>query len=159
MDLAEGNAALRAAAGLGGRAGRIEPLGDLTEVARAGNIEGAKLLLAAGADVNATEQWGGQSPLMWAAAQSQPEMIKLLLANGANADARGAVRYWERKVIQEPRPKDMNQGGFTALLYAAREGGRGVLFAVSADGRVRQRLVLADGDVREPAWSPYRSAR
>ena len=24
------------------------------------------------------------------------------------------------------------------------------------DGRVRQRLVLADGDVREPAWSPYR---
>jgi TolB protein len=31
-----------------------------------------------------------------------------------------------------------------------------VLYAVSADGRVRQRLVLADGDVREPAWSPYR---
>jgi TolB protein len=31
-----------------------------------------------------------------------------------------------------------------------------VLYAVSADGRVRQRLVLSDGDVREPAWSPYR---
>lgn len=45
------------------------------------------------------------------------------------------------------------------ILYAAREGGRGVLYAVSADGRVRQRLVLADGDVREPAWSPYRTAR
>ena len=45
------------------------------------------------------------------------------------------------------------------LLYAAREGGRGVLYAVSADGRVRQRLVLADGDVREPAWSPYRGVR
>jgi TolB protein len=42
------------------------------------------------------------------------------------------------------------------LLYAAREGRRGVLYAVSADGRVRQRLVLADGDVREPAWGPYR---
>lgn len=42
------------------------------------------------------------------------------------------------------------------LLYAAREGRRGVLYAVSADARVRQRLVLADGDVREPAWSPYR---
>lgn len=42
------------------------------------------------------------------------------------------------------------------ILYAAREGSRGVLFAVSADGRVRQRLVLADGDVREPAWSPFR---
>ncbi|MGH8055253.1 MAG: Tol-Pal system beta propeller repeat protein TolB [Stenotrophomonas sp.] len=45
------------------------------------------------------------------------------------------------------------------VLYAAREGGRGVLYEVSADGRVRQRLVLADGDVREPAWGPYRTAR
>lgn len=42
------------------------------------------------------------------------------------------------------------------VLYAAREGQRGVLYAVSADGRVRQRLVLASGDVREPAWSPFR---
>jgi len=45
------------------------------------------------------------------------------------------------------------------VLYAAREGGRGVLYAVSADARVRQRLVLADGDVREPAWGPYRVVR
>jgi len=42
------------------------------------------------------------------------------------------------------------------IIYAASEGSRGVLFAVSADGRVSQRLVLADGDVREPAWSPFR---
>jgi TolB protein len=45
------------------------------------------------------------------------------------------------------------------ILYAAREGSRGVLYAVSADARVRQRLVLADGDVREPAWGPYRQQR
>ena len=42
------------------------------------------------------------------------------------------------------------------ILYATKDGRRGVLYAVSADGRVRQRLVLSDGDVREPAWSPYR---
>ena len=42
------------------------------------------------------------------------------------------------------------------VLYAGREGRRGVLYAVSADARVRQRLILAEGDVREPAWSPYR---
>jgi len=42
------------------------------------------------------------------------------------------------------------------LLYAASEGIRGVLYAASADGRVRQRLGLAEGDVREPAWGPYR---
>ena len=45
------------------------------------------------------------------------------------------------------------------ILYAAREGRRGVLYAVSSDGRVRQRLVLADGDVREPAWGPFREPR
>jgi TolB protein len=42
------------------------------------------------------------------------------------------------------------------LLYATKEGRRGVLYAVSADGRVRLRLVTAEGDVREPAWSPFR---
>ncbi len=42
------------------------------------------------------------------------------------------------------------------LLYAASEGPRGVLYAASADGRVRQRLGYAEGDVREPAWGPFR---
>jgi TolB protein len=41
------------------------------------------------------------------------------------------------------------------ILYATRDGGRGVLAAVSVDGRVRQLLVLQEGDVREPAWSPF----
>jgi ankyrin repeat protein len=94
----------------------------LMVVARTGNVEAAALLLKAGADVNAKEEWGGQSALMWAAAQSQPEMVKLLVASGADVNARGVVRQWERKVIAEPRPKDMNRGGFTPLLYAAREG-------------------------------------
>jgi uncharacterized protein len=94
----------------------------LMEVARTGNVEAATLLLDAGADVNAVELWGEQSAIMWAAAQKQPAMIKLLAARGADVDAHGAVRNWERKVIREPRPKDMNQGGFTPLHYAAREG-------------------------------------
>jgi TolB protein len=42
------------------------------------------------------------------------------------------------------------------LLYAATEGTHGVLYSVSDDGNVRQRLVLSDGDVREPSWGPYR---
>jgi len=41
------------------------------------------------------------------------------------------------------------------ILYATSEGRRGVLAAVSVDGGVRQRLVLSEGDVREPAWSPF----
>jgi TolB protein len=41
------------------------------------------------------------------------------------------------------------------VLYATEVGDRGVLEAVSADGRARQRLGLKMGDVREPAWSPF----
>jgi TolB protein len=40
------------------------------------------------------------------------------------------------------------------ILLATVIGGRGVLSAVSADGRVKQRLTLSAGDVREPAWGP-----
>lgn len=106
-----------------------DPNGENTEgetalmvVARAGNVEAAERLVDAGADVNAREDWGGQSAVMWAAAQGQAEMIRFLASRGADLDARGVVRQWARKVITEPRPKDMNKGGFTPLLYAAREG-------------------------------------
>jgi ankyrin repeat protein len=97
----------------GADANTANPEGEtaLMAVARTGNVEAATLLLDAGADVNAIELWGQQSALMWAAAQHQPEMIKLLLARGADVNARGAVRNWERKVIKEPRPKDLNPGG------------------------------------------------
>ena len=94
----------------------------LMEVARSGKLEAAKLLVEAGADVNIKEQFGGQTALMWAAAQSQAEMVKFLASTGADLNARGVIRQWERKVITEPRPKDLNKGGYTPLLYAAREG-------------------------------------
>ena len=41
------------------------------------------------------------------------------------------------------------------IIYATREGGRGVLAIVSIDGRVQQRLASSAGEVREPAWSPF----
>jgi TolB protein len=41
------------------------------------------------------------------------------------------------------------------ILIATEVGGRGVLSAVSSDGRIKQRLSVAAGDVREPAWGPY----
>ena len=40
------------------------------------------------------------------------------------------------------------------VLYATEARGRGILSAVSSDGRVKQRLVSDAGDVREPAWGP-----
>lgn len=41
------------------------------------------------------------------------------------------------------------------LIYATQVNGRGVLSAVSLDGRTRQQLLLTEGDIREPAWSPF----
>ncbi len=44
-----------------------------------------------------------------------------------------------------------------AMIIYATMGARGAeLAAVSADGRVRQRLALQQGEVREPAWGPIR---
>jgi ankyrin repeat protein len=94
----------------------------LMAVARTGNIEGAKLLLSHGAKIDAVEQWGGQTALMWAAAQSQPDMVRFLIKRGASVNARSVVRDWQRRVTAEGRPKNMNRGGFTPLLYASREG-------------------------------------
>jgi TolB protein len=41
------------------------------------------------------------------------------------------------------------------ILYASRDRGRGVLALVSSDGRVQERLVSSEGEVQEPAWSPF----
>lgn len=103
-------------------------------VARTGNVEAAKLLLKAGAKVDAREQWGGQTALIWAAAQNQPAMIRLLAAKGANVNARSAVRDWERRMTAEERPKDMNRGGMSALMFAARDGSIEAVRALLAVG-------------------------
>jgi len=42
------------------------------------------------------------------------------------------------------------------ILYATEQKGKGVLAAVSVDGRIHQRLGESNRDVREPAWSPIR---
>ena len=43
----------------------------------------------------------------------------------------------------------------TMMIYATQDRGRGILAAVSIDGRVKYTLPSASGDVREPAWSPF----
>ncbi|HEY8521168.1 MAG TPA: ankyrin repeat domain-containing protein [Gammaproteobacteria bacterium] len=94
----------------------------LMVVARTDNVAAATLLLDRGANVNARETRKEQTALMWAAAQSRPAMVELLVARGADVDARSKVHQWERYVTAEPRTKSMPSGGFTPLLYAARQG-------------------------------------
>jgi ankyrin repeat protein len=93
----------------------------LMAVARTGNVDAARLLLDRGAAIDAREKWGGQTALMWAAARRHPAMIDFLAERGATIDARSAQRDYQRHVTAEGRPKSLDTGGFTPLLYAARE--------------------------------------
>ena len=48
----------------------------LLAVARTGNVEAADLLVKAGAKVDARENFGGQTALMWASARRHPRMMQ-----------------------------------------------------------------------------------
>jgi len=104
-------------------------------VARGTNTKAAKLLLDNGANVNAVEQQRKQTALMWASAQSQGPMVRLLVAHGADVNARALVNPvatamfstasptdWLSNVTVEPRATYRAAGGLTPLLYATREG-------------------------------------
>ena len=81
------------------------------------------MLLDRGADVNARERYKGQTALMWAAAERHPPVVKLLLERGAD----WKVRSFDRET-KPPRLSAASsispipRGGFTALMFAAREG-------------------------------------
>lgn len=92
-------------------------------------------------------------------ASVDPHSGLLAMVHGGDANFRIAVLDRESERLRVLSPGRMDESPSFApngrmILYAAREGERGVLAAVSVDGSFRQRLVLSDGDVREPAWSP-----
>jgi ankyrin repeat protein len=72
--------------------------------------------------VEARESWHGETALMWAAAEGHPEMMRELIAHGADVNARSNVNKWERQTTAEPREKWLPLGGLTPLLFAARQG-------------------------------------
>ncbi len=43
----------------------------------------------------------------------------------------------------------------TMVIYATRQQGRGVLILASINGRVKLPIPTAQGEIREPSWSPY----
>src|SRR5690606_14916341 len=54
-----------------------------------------------GARIDSVESWRGQNALMWAAGEGHADVVRLLLARGANVNAR-------------------SKSGFTPLLFAVR---------------------------------------
>lgn len=106
----------------------------LMGAAMAGSVACVNVLLDAAADVNARETHHGQTPLMFAAWENRPRVLRLLIGRGAHPELASNVL-----VLNEPRFDDEGNprrrrkgreqsggnsamGGMTALLFAAREG-------------------------------------
>ncbi len=91
---------------------------------KTGELPIVEILIKAGANVNTIEKFHNQTPLMWAAAATKNagEMVKLLLAKGADVKPRALYSDWPSQITSEPRAQYRPVGGLTALLYAARGG-------------------------------------
>jgi uncharacterized protein len=119
-----------------------------------GDVAGVKLLLEHGASINVTENKQGQTALMWAVAERHPEVVRVLVDNGADIHVRS-------KSIKEPEPYIIAikpgesiwgsnyppevrfqkiSGEFTALHFATQQG----------DINSAQILIDAGADVNAP---------
>jgi ankyrin repeat protein len=101
-----------------------------------GDLPVFQMLIDAGANVNAVEKVQDQTPLMWAAAATRNagEMVKALVAKGANVNARAKFSDWPSQITSEPRGQYHAYGGLTPLLYAARGGCAACVDALLAGG-------------------------
>ncbi len=96
-----------------------------------------------------------------AAADISPDGRYLTLVNNSGHGFRIAVMDMQNQAMRVISNGSLDEGPSYApngsmIIYATAEQGRGVLAAVSADGRVKQKIRLTEGDVREPTWSPFR---
>lgn len=126
--------------------------------ARSGNTETATRLVEVGADINAKENTYGQTALMVAAGLDRAEVVRLLLAKGA--DWRLASKVADLKALTAPAEGEGRgpaavagrvdvpgvtrgyryneligaQGGLTALHFAARQGSANAVRALVEGG-------------------------
>ena len=133
----------------GAAPGAALPSGEtaLMTAARTGSADAVTALLAHGADPNARETTEGQTALMWAVAQRHPDVAEVLIEAGADIHARSRVR----SVATASSPRTgaaegvsvIDEGGFSPLLFAARQG----------DLESARLLLAAGADVNDTAPS------
>jgi Zn-dependent protease with chaperone function len=106
--------------------------------AQDGNDAIATLLLQAGADIEAQDEYTGMTPLMTAAQAGQSDMVALLASKGAEVNAQDldgmtALMYAAMNGHTETvktlldlgaNPKKADHSGMTALMYAIQSGYR-----------------------------------
>jgi ankyrin repeat protein len=114
--------------------------------ARAGSPAAVTLLLARGADVNGREAVLGENAVIWAAVEDHAPVIAALAAAGADVNARSNVTKFPRRDYgdgKSGRFTVLPRGGWTPLMYAARQDSRAAIRALASAGA---RLDLADPD-------------
>ncbi len=116
----------------------------LMAAARSGDVESIRALLAAGAAPDASESSNGETAVMWAAAEDHAYAVRALVEGGADPNARARVlnlpaMNWEQTgMVSTVLPV----GGWTALMYAARDDARAGALALAEVG--------ADLDAQDP---------
>ena len=143
-----GNAAmLTAMLDAGGNANATFGEGEtvLMTAARAGDVASVKALLEHGGNPDATENWHGQTALMWAAIENHAEVVRLLLDAGAVVDRASTKHDWVKISYSEGNvPKSRDLGGLTALQFAARQGSQAAVELLLDAG--------ADASLAEPMY-------
>ena len=97
------------------------------------DVEMVRLLVEAGADVNAAEGFGGNTPLHEAVEKGDAEIVKILVAAGADVNAEGFM-------------------GHTPLILAAEEGATEIMRILLRPGL--DAGTSADGEDKEAASTP-----
>jgi TolB protein len=95
-----------------------------------------------------------------AGAHFSPDGKSLVMVTRVNGRFRIALLDLETRLVNVLTDGSLDESPSFApngsmIIYATSANNRGELAAVSVDGRVRQRLALQEGDVREPVWSPF----
>ena len=112
----------------------------LMAAARAGSVPAVKLLIKHGADPNATESLWDETALMWATAEGHLDVVETLLTAGADPNRKARASELTKRSTRT----DFPSGGFTAVMWAARNGDEALVRRL-VQGGADLKLANADG--------------
>lgn len=102
---------------------------------RTGHVAAVRALLDHGARVDAQEELLGETALTWAAAENHADIVSLLLRHKADPNQPSKAMTWPKDSFGlEGVPTFLPKGGWTPVMYAAREGATAAARALAEGG-------------------------